>query len=107
MKNKNNLDPPSAANETDGGSVCGDIQNLSTIAKLTKFKMLKAKKSNFTKTNSFKTDFLSSGAKEPLIHLRKAFTEALILEYFNLKCHICIITNALGYTIGKTFCQIT
>ncbi len=85
----------------DSGSVDGDIKNLSFVVKLAK-----SKKPNFTKANS-RTDFLTPGAKEAFIHLRKAFIEALILEHFDLKRHIRIETNTLGYIIGRVLSQMT
>ena len=39
--------------------------------------------------------------------LRLTFTEALILWYFNPKCHIWIETDALGYAINGVLSQLT
>ncbi len=52
-------------------------------------------------------DLLTSKAKKTFIHLRKAFTKAPILRYFNPECHIWIETDALGYAIGGILSQMT
>lgn len=46
-------------------------------------------------------DYLSFNAKIVFNHLKQAFTKALIFQYFDLKLHIQIKTNALGYVINK------
>ena len=38
--------------------------------------------------------------------LQKAFTKALILRHFDLKCHIHIETDTLRYAISKVFNQM-
>ena len=43
---------------------------------------------SFTKKISSKADFLTSKASLAFIQLRKIFTKALILHYFNSECHI-------------------
>ncbi len=95
---RRNQDAPASAGTDEGvdGSAGGggSIKNLSTIVK-----SAKSKKPNFANTNS-ETDFLTPGAKEAFIHLRKAFTETPILRYFNPERHIQIETNVLGYAIG-------
>ncbi len=103
--NKKNQDAPTSAG-ADGGAGGGaggggSIKNLSTVAK-----SAKSKKPNFAKANSG-TDFLTPGAKEAFIHLRKAFTEAPILRHFDPKRHIRIETEASGYTIGGVLSQMT
>ncbi len=87
-----------AGDGTGGGK---SIKNLSTAAKLAK-----SKKPNFAKSNS-RTDFLTLGAKEAFIHLRKAFTKALIFRHFDLNRHIWIETDASGYTIDGILSQMT
>lgn len=57
----------------------------------------KLKKLTLAKINFFNTDFFIFRAKEAFIYLLKAFTKALIFYYFDLKYHIQIKTNALGY----------
>ena len=52
-----------------------------------------------SKSNPTGTDFLTSGAKKIIIYLQKAFTEVLILRYFDPKCYIQIETDASGYAI--------
>ncbi len=103
-------DAPGAVGGGDGEKIDGSIENLSTIAKLAKSKkpkLTKTKKSDFVKTNSFETDFLTPEAKKAFIHLQKAFTEILILRHFDLEHHIQIETDALRYTIGGVLSQIT
>ena len=88
-----------------GGEVGRSFENLLTAAKSTKFKkpklikykkpkLTKSKKSDLAKANFLKTDFLASRAKKTFIYLQKTFTKALILRYFDLKCHTYIETNA-------------
>ncbi len=52
-------------------------------------------------------DFLTPEAKKTFIHLQKAFTEALNFKHFDLKYHIQIETDALGYAIGGVLNQMT
>ena len=54
-----------------------------------------------------KADYLTSEARLAFTQLRKAFTKAPILRHFDLKCHIRIETDALGYTIGRVLSQLT
>ncbi len=77
--NEKNQGAPSGVGS---GGVDGDIKNLSSVVK-----SAKSKKSNFAKANSG-TDFLTPGAKDTFIHLRKAFTKAPILRHFDPECHI-------------------
>ncbi len=98
--NENNQDIPTSAGR-DASSDGESIKNLLTTAK-----SAKSKESNFVKANSG-TDFLTPGAKEAFIHLRKAFTKAPILRHFDPECHIQIETDALGYVIGRVLSQIT
>ncbi len=86
---------------TAGAGGGGSIKILSTAAKSAKYK-----KPNFAKTN-FGTDFLSPRAKKAFIHLRKAFTKALIFRHFDPERHIWIETDASGYAIGGVLSQMT
>ena len=52
-------------------------------------------------------DFLTFKAKNTFIYLQKAFTKALILNYFDPKFHIQIKIDASRYTIGKVINQLT
>ncbi len=52
-------------------------------------------------------DFLTLGVKKTFIQLRKSFIKASILYYFDIKCHLCIKTDVLGYAIGRVLSQIT
>ena len=45
--------------------------------------------------------FLTPNAKKIFNYLREIFIKAIILQYFNLKSHIQIKTDVLGYAIGK------
>ena len=65
--------------------------------------MAKTKKS----ANFSRTDFLIPEAKKIFIYLQKTLTKALIFDYFNLKSHIRIKTNALGYIISRILSQMT
>ena len=80
------------------------IKNLSTITNLAKSKeskLTRSKRLDLLNTNvNFGTDFVTTKAKEAFIHLQKAFTKALILRHFDLRCHIWIETNVLRYAIG-------
>ena len=87
-----------------GGGAGGNFENLSTAIKLTKSKkpkLTQPKRSDFEKTNSSGTDFLTSEAKKAFIHLRKAFTKAPILRHFQIE------TDASGYAISGIFSQMT
>ena len=53
------------------------------------------------------SDFFTSRAKFVFTKLRQAFVKAPILYHFKLKCHIRVETDALGYTIGGVFNQLT
>ncbi len=97
-ENKKNQNTPASA---DVVGIDRDIKNLSSIVK-----SAKSKKPNFAKANSG-TDFLTSGAKEAFIHLRKAFIKTPILRHFDPECHIQIETNALEYAIGGVLSQMT
>ena len=50
--------------------------------------------------------YLTTGAKQAFTQLRQAFTKALILQHFDLKCHIRIKTDASGYAIGGVLSQL-
>ncbi len=104
-----NQDATGATSRTRIGGVGGSFENLSTAIKSDKSKkpkLTKSKKSDLPKANSG-TDFLTSGAKEAFIHLRKAFIEAPILRHFDPECHIRIETDASGYAIGGVLSQMT
>ena len=51
--------------------------------------------------------FLTPGAKKAFNQLRQPFTKVLILWHFDLKCHIRIETDALGYAIEGVLSQLT
>ena len=81
-------------------------EKLAKSQKLSKYKSEKSKKSsksgNLPNFNTIETgpSFLIPDARAVFNCLRLAFTETPILQYFNLKYHIWIKTNALGYAIG-------
>ncbi len=104
-----NQDALGATGGAGGDGIGGSFENLSTTiksAKSKKPKLTKFKKSDLAKANSG-TDFLTLGAKEAFIYLKKAFTEASILRHFHPKCHIRIETDASGYAIGGILSQMT
>ena len=51
--------------------------------------------------------FIIVDARRAFIKLRQAFVETLILNHFDLKRHIQIKTDVLGYTIGGILSQLT
>ena len=53
------------------------------------------------------TGYLTPNARQAFTQLRQAFTKAPILRHFDLKCHIRIETDALGYAIGGVLSQLT
>ena len=63
--------------------------------------------SSFMKKISFWLVFISSKASLAFTRLRKAFTKAPILHYFDPKHHILIETDASSYTIGGVLSQLT
>ena len=46
---------------------------------------------------------LISKARKAFSKLKQAFIEALVLNYFDLKCHIQIKINVSGYIIDEIF----
>lgn len=80
------------------------------LSKSKKTKITKSK--NLTKGptilfNIVITKFLIFKAKVTFTQLRKAFTEALIFEYFDSEYYIQIETNASSYAIGEILSQLT
>ena len=65
-------------------------------------------KSDFTKPvrKVEEPSFLTPDARRAFTQLRQAFTEAPILQHFNLECHIRIETDASGYAIGGVLSQM-
>ena len=53
------------------------------------------------------SNYLTPAAKKAFDQLRQAFTEALILQHFNLKQYIWVETDASGYAIGGVLSQLT
>ena len=51
-------------------------------------------------------NFLISDAKKTFNHLRLVFIKAPIFQYFDLKSHIQIETDASSYAIGKVLSQL-
>ena len=47
------------------------------------------------------TGYLIPEARFAFTKLRKTFTKALIIQYFDLECHMRIETDASGYPIGR------
>ena len=78
VKTRKTQDVSASTCDTSSSQVDGNIKNLSTVAKLAKFKkpkFIKSKKSdlvkaqNFAKTNFFEIDFLILEAKKTFIYL--------------------------------------
>ncbi len=106
-QNEKNQEISNNTTKINGGGVGRSIKNLSIVAKLAKSKKSDLLKANFIKINSFGTDFLTLKAKKTFIHLWKTITKALILKYFDLKYHIQIEIDALGYAISEVLDQMT
>ena len=53
------------------------------------------------------TSYLTPKARLAFTQLRKAFTKAPILQYFDLECHIRIEIDASGYAIDSLLSQLT
>ena len=51
------------------------------------------------------SNFFTSKARLTFTKLRQVFVKALILYHFDPECHIRIIMDVLGFTIGKVFSQ--
>ena len=65
-------------------------------------------KSPLTSKNSVgATGYLTPGAKRAFTQLRQAFTKALILQHFDLECHIWIETDLSSYVIGRVLSHLT
>ena len=60
-----------------------------------------------SKNSNRATGYLIPKARLAFIKLRKAFTKAPILQYFDPKCYIRIKTDMLNYAIGGVMSQLT
>ena len=65
--------------------------------------MEKAKTSRTKNINSQSELFFTPEARKPFIKLRQAFIEALILNHFDLECHIQIKIDISSYIISGIF----
>ena len=99
-ENEKNQGASASASSSSNGSSSGgsggvdrSIKNLSTTAKLAKFKK--------PKMTNFRTEFLTSEVKKAFTYLQKAVAKALILYHFDPERHIYIKTDTLGYAIGE------
>ena len=63
--------------------------------------------SSYTKKMSSGAGFFTFKVSLAFTQLRKAFTKALILYYFDPKHHIQIKTDVLGYIIDEMLSQLT
>ena len=54
-----------------------------------------------------KPEFLTPCDKKTFNQLRLVFIKAIVLQYFDLKCHIEMKTVVSGYAIVKVFSQLT
>ena len=61
--------------------------------------------SSFKKSTG--VDYLTFGTKTAFNYLRHTFIQALILQYFDLKCHIRIEIDVLGYIISGVLNPVT
>ena len=52
------------------------------------------------------TKFLTFGVRKTFNHLKQAFTKGLILQHFDLECHIRIKTNASSYALRRVLSQL-
>ena len=69
------------------------------LAKSRKKLLKSGNPTNFDATE-VRPKFLTPDARIAFNHLRLAFTEALILQHFDLECHIWNETDVLDYAIG-------
>ena len=69
-------------------------------------KLSKSKKSSKSKKAIKFSDFFTSKAKLAFTKLRQAFVKAPILYYVNLKCHIQIEIDILGYAFNGVLSQL-
>ena len=53
------------------------------------------------------SNYLIPAAQKAFNHLRNAFTQAPIFQYFDLEQHIRIETDVSGYAIGGVLSQLT
>ena len=53
------------------------------------------------------TGYLISDARQAFTQLRQVFSKALILQHFDLECHIRIETDVTSYGISKFLSQLT
>ena len=65
------------------------------------------KKSPYSKNLNGIMDYLTPNARQSFTQLKQTFIKALILQYFNLKCHIQIETDILIYVISRILSQLT
>ena len=70
-------------------------------------KLSKSENSTNSNTTEDRPKFLTLETRIAFNRLRLAFIEGPILWYFDLKCHIWIKTDALGYVIGGELSQLT
>ena len=80
---------------------------MSKLRKSKSKKLLKSRNSPNFNITKVELSFLTPNARMAFNQLWLAFIKALILSYFNLKYHIWIETNALGYAICRVLSQLT
>ena len=85
----------------DGGS--NGIKSIITSKKSTEADYLNFK--GTVGTRSF--GYLTLDAKKAFNYLWHVFTKALILQHFDLECHIRVETNASGHAISRILSQLT
>ena len=71
------------------------------------FKSKNLFKNLFKSKKIVKTDILIPRTSLTFTKLRQVFVKALILHYFDLKCHIQVQTDVSNYAISEIFSQLT
>ena len=64
-------------------------------------------KQSLSKNSNRAKGYLTPKARLAFIRLWKALSKALILQYFDLECHIQIEINTSSYAIGWVLSQLT
>lgn len=97
------------ADDDEIARVCDRVDQMFKIFfKSKKFKNKKSKISIYMYIRARKKlTFLISSAKKTLNKLKQTFINTLIFQHFNLKNHIQIETNKLGYLINKILSKLS
>ena len=107
-----------AANKTNGVKSSDELiekcRKLSKTRKLPKFQKLAKSRKKLLKSGNLpnfnakknRPSFLILNTRTTFNYLWLAFIKALILQYFDLECHIWIETDVLGYAISGILSQL-